>query len=418
MSTHADLSCGPIAFTGGRLIDGGGGKTVANATILIEGDRIQTVAPAADIMLPESARRYDITGKTIMPGLIDAHVHVGNIEISMEKTARLAPAVYVHLASRNLENDLNLGFTTLRDAGGLDQGFREAVSRGLISGPRLLLSVSPLTPTGGHFDQREPHQNSNRPRNSIGVLPEICDGPGAVRKAAREVLRRGADQVKVAADGGVTSPTDKPGHWQFSITELQAAVETAQAAGTYVMAHAYDPVAIRHCVKAGVRSIEHGNLLDAETAELMASNEVYYVPTLTTYDVLANEARHELDPPTAAKLEMVHHTAQSAVEHARRAGVKIGSGSDIIGPYQHLKGREFRLKAEVMSPMEAIVSATRTNAEIAGLDDRLGTLVPEKIADLIVVDGNPLEDLTLFERGAETVLVVMKAGSIMKNLLP
>jgi imidazolonepropionase-like amidohydrolase len=232
------------------------------------------------------------------------------------------------------------------------------------------------------------------------------------------VLRKGADQVKVAADGGVTSPSDEPGHWQFSIAEMQAAVETAQAAGTYVMAHAYDSVAIRHCVRAGVRTIEHGNLLDAETAELMASNEVYYVPTLATYDVLANEGRHELDAQTTAKLEMVRHSAQSAVVHARRAGVKIGSGSDIIGPYQHLKGREIRLKAEVMSPMEAIVSATRTNAEIAGLDDRLGTLEPDKIADLIVVDGNPLEDLTLFERGTETVLLVMKAGNIMKNLLP
>ncbi len=416
MSTHTDSNSGLVAFVGGRLIDGCG-KMVENATALIEKDRIQAVAPAVEITLPEPARRYEITGKTIMPGLIDAHVHVGNIEISIDKTARLAPAVYIHLASRNLETDLDLGFTTLRDAGGLDRGFREAVDRGLISGPRLLLSVSPLTPTGGHFDQREAHQNSNRPRNSIGIFPEICDGPDAVRQAAREVLRKGADQVKVAADGGVTSPTDNPGHWQFSIAEMQAAVEIAQAAGTYVMAHAYDPVAIRHCVKAGVRTIEHGNLLDAETAELMASNEVYYVPTLTTFDVLANEGRHELDEKTTAKLEMVRHTAQSAVAHARRAGVKIGSGSDIIGPHQHLKGREFRLKAEVMSPMEAIVSATRINAEIAGLDDRIGTLEPGKIADLIVVNGNPLEDLTLFERGAETVLVVMKAGSIMKDLL-
>jgi imidazolonepropionase-like amidohydrolase len=416
MPDHSDSSSGLVAFTGGRLIDGCGNR-VENATVLIEKDRIQAVAPAVEITLPETARRYDITGKTIMPGLIDTHVHIGNIEVSMDKTARLAPAVYVHLASRNLENDLDLGFTTLRDAGGLDQGFREAVNLGLISGPRLLLSVSPLTPTGGHFDQREADQSANRPRNSIGIFPEICDGPDAVRKSAREVLRKGADQVKIAADGGVSSPTDEPGHWQFGVAEMQAAVEIAEAAGTYVMAHAYDPVAIRHCVKAGVRTIEHGNLLDAETADLMASNEVYYVPTLATYDVLANESRHELDAHTTAKLEMVSHTAQSAVAHARRAGVKIGSGSDIIGPYQHLKGRELRLKAEVMSPMEAIVSATRINAEIVCLDDRIGTLEPGKIADLIVVDGNPLEDLNLFERGAETILLVMKAGSIMKNLL-
>jgi imidazolonepropionase-like amidohydrolase len=166
-----------------------------------------------------------------------------------------------------------------------------------------------------------------------------------------------------------------------------------------------------------VRTIEHGNLLDAETADLMARNGTYYVPTLATYDVLANEGRHELDAPTISKLEMVHEAACSALAYAYQAGVKIGSGSDIIGPYQHLKGREFRLKAEVLSPMEAIVSATRINAEVLGLDDRLGTLEAGKLADLIVVNGNPLEDLTLFEKGAEEVRLVMKQGNIMKDLL-
>lgn len=417
MSVLTDTNNGPIVLTGGRLIDGRGGDAVEDAVVLVEDDRIRMVGSAEKFLPPDFAQQIDLTGKTIMPGLIDAHVHVGNIDVSMEKTARFPPAVYVHLATRNLENDLNLGFTTLRDAGGLDWGFRDAIDRGLICGPRLLLSISPLTPTGGHFDQRGAAGDIHLPRNSIGIFPEICDGPQAIHKAAREVLRKGADQVKVAADGGVTSPTDQPGQWQFSVTEMQAAVEVAGAAGKYVMAHAYSPAAIRHCVEAGVRSIEHGNLMDAETAELMARKGTYYVPTLATFDVLAIEGRHELDAQTTAKLEMVSHAAQHALAHARRAGVKIGSGSDIIGPYQHLKGRELRLKAEVMSPMEAIVSATRTNAEIVGLGDCLGTLEAGKIADLIVLDGDPLEDLTLFERGVEAVLLVMKAGKILKNLL-
>ena len=417
MSVLTDTNNGPIVLTGGRLIDGRGGDAVEDAVVLVEDDRIRMVGSAEKFLPPDFAQQIDLTGKTIMPGLIDAHVHVGNIDVSMEKTARLPPAVYVHLATRNLENDLNLGFTTLRDAGGLDWGFRDAIDRDLICGPRLLLSISPLTPTGGHFDQRGAAGDIHLPRNSIGIFPEICDGPQAIHKAAREVLRKGADQVKVAADGGVTSPTDQPGQWQFSVTEMQAAVEVAGAAGKYVMAHAYSPAAIRHCVEAGVRSIEHGNLMDAETAELMARKGTYYVPTLATFDVLAIEGRHELDAQTTAKLEMVSHAAQHALAHARRAGVKIGSGSDIIGPYQHLKGRELRLKAEVMSPMEAIVSATRTNAEIVGLGDCLGTLEAGKIADLIVLDGDPLEDLTLFERGVEEVLLVMKAGKILKNLL-
>jgi len=417
MTVHTETNNGPIAFTGGRLIDGRGGEVIENAIIWVENDRIRAAGSAEKIRLTDATQLIDVSGKTILPGLIDAHVHVGNIDVSLEKTAKLPPAVYVMLAARNLENDLNLGFTTLRDAGGLDWSFREAIDRGLIRGPRLLLSVGPLTPTGGHFDQRGPAADIHPPRNSIGVFAEVCDGPQAIRKAAREVLRKGADQVKVAADGGVTSPTDQPGQWQFSVSEMKAAVEIAEAAGKYVMAHAYSPVAIRHCIEAGVRTVEHGNLLDAETAELMARRGTYYVPTMATYDVLANEGRHELDPPTIAKLEMVHHSACNALDHAYRAGVKIGSGSDIIGPYQHLKGREFRLKAEIMSPMESIVSATRTNAEMVGLDDRLGTLEAGKIADLIVINGNPLEDLTLLERGGEEIRLVMKRGKIMKNLL-
>ena len=368
MPAQEDSEYRLLAFTGGRLIDGCGGKVVDPAVVVVENDTVSAAGAADQIPLPSDAQQIDVTGKTILPGLIDAHVHVGNIEISAADTANFPPAVYVHLATRNLENDLQLGFTTLRDAGGLDWGFRDAVDRDLIRGPRLLISVSPLSPTGGHFDNRGPAVIDHLPRNSIGIYAEICDGPDAVRTAAREVLRKGADQVKVAADGGVVSPTDRPGQWQFTVEEMRAAVETAEAAGKYAMAHAYSPLAIQHCVQAGVRSIEHGNLLDAETAEMMAQNGTYYVPTLTVYDVLAQEGRHELDDQTLEKLETVRHTALSAVAQAHRAGVKIGSGSDLIGPYQHLKGREFRLKAEVMSPMEAIVAATRTNAEMTGFD--------------------------------------------------
>ena len=417
MNATNDPNNRPIAITGAHLIDGLGGAPLPNATVLVENAEIKAIGTAEAVPLPEDALSIDVSGKTVLPGLIDAHVHVGNIDVFMDKTSRLPPAVYVHLASRNLENDLMLGFTSLRDAGGLDWGFRDAIDRELIRGPSLFLSVSPLSPTGGHFDERAPHRDAHKPRNSIGIFARICDGPDQVRKAAREVLRNGADQVKVAADGGVTSPTDLPGQWQFSVEEMKAAVETAEAAGKYVMAHAYAPVAIQHCVKAGVRSIEHGNLLDAETAEIMANNETYYVPTLATYDVLAKEGRHELDDRTLEKLEMVHQAGIAALRHAYEAGVRIGSGSDIIGPYQHLKGREFALKGKVMNPMEVIVSATRTNAELLGVSNWLGTLEAGKKADLIVLSADPLEDLTIFERGAETVQLVMKAGKIMKNLL-
>jgi imidazolonepropionase-like amidohydrolase len=389
-----------------------------DATVVVVDGTIREVLSAGQEARVPEGQAFDLQGKTLMPGLIDAHVHAGNLEVLMERTAALPPAVYVHRATRNLETDLNLGFTTLRDAGGLDWGFRAAVEQGLIRGPRLLLSVNMLTQTGGHGDKRGRAREDQPPRNSLGMYPEVCDGPEEVRKSARQALRRGADQVKVMADGGVASPSDKPGQWQYTVGELKAAVEVAEAAGTYVMAHVYTPKAMQNCLQAGVRSLEHGNLLDAETARQIASKGAYLVPTLTTFDVLAREGKEAgMSPFVLSKLDMVRQGMLQALELARQAGVKIASGTDIIGPFQYLKGRELALKGRVMSPMEVIVSATRTNAELLCMEDRIGTIEPGKLADLIVVDGNPLQDLTLFEQGLKRVLLVMIEGRIMKNLL-
>jgi imidazolonepropionase-like amidohydrolase len=410
---HGDIT----VFTGGRLIDGAGGPDINDSCVVVTGKTIAFVGPKRAAPVPGAAKMVDISGKTIMPGLIDAHVHAGNIALQMDQTACLSPAVYVHRTTRNLEADINLGFTTLRDAAGLDWGFVDAIDQGLINGPRLLLSVSPLTHTGGHFDMRGIFGTAIVARNRLGICPEICDGPDAVRKSAREVLRRGASQVKIAADGGVDSPSDKPGHWQFSVAELKAAVEVAEAAGTYVMAHAYSPRAIGNCLAAGVRSIEHGNLLDENTARLMAAAGAYLVPTLTVYDILTSEASSGLASYARQKIGQVAQAGREAVRIAREAGVRIASGSDIIGPFQYLKGRELAIKAELLSPMEAIIAATRTNAQLLNMADRIGTLEVGKDADLIVLDGNPLADPTLFERGMETVLLVMKAGQVMKDRL-
>ncbi len=403
---------GTIIFRNAFLIDGNGDEPTPDATLVVSDGTIREVIPDdKGTKLPEG-RVIDLKGKALMPGLIDAHVHPGNIELTSRETSALPPAVYVHRATINLETDINLGFTTLRDAAGLDLGFRAAIEQGLIRGPRLLLSISPLMQTSGE---------APKPRNCLGIFPEICDGPDEVRRAVRRVLERGADQIKVFADGEVVSQLEsdraKPGQGKFTAEEIRAAVETAEAAGTYVMAHTYGPRAIQNCLAAGTRSIEHGNLMDAHTAEMMAQERAYYVPTLATYDVLAREAREGLNARTLEKLEMVRHRGQLALELAYQAGVRIGSGSDIIGPFQHLKGRELVLKAEVMTPMEAIVSATRTNAELIGMVDRIGTVEPGKLADLIAVDGNPLKDLTLFEHGLERVVLVMKDGRIVKNTM-
>jgi imidazolonepropionase-like amidohydrolase len=407
-----------VIFKNAFLIDGRGEEPVPDAGVVIAGGKISEILGTGKKYRAAKARVIDLQGKTLMPGLIDAHVHAGNIEVVMDRTAALPPAVYVHRATRNLETDVDLGFTTLRDAGGLDWGFRAAIEQGLIRGPRLLLSVNMVTQTGGHGDKRGCAREQQPPRNSIGMYPEVCDGPDEVRRGARQALRRGADQVKVMADGGVASPSDKPGQWQYTVEELRAAVETAEAANTYVMAHTYTPRAMQNCLQAGVRSLEHGNLLDEETARMMAEKGAYLVPTLTVFDVLAKEGKGSgLDAFILSKLGLVRKGMFRALDLAWKAGVKIGSGTDIIGPFQYLKGRELALKSRVMGPMAAIVSATRTNAELFFLDDQIGTVEAGKLADLIVVDGNPLKDMSLFEKGLQKVVLVMKEGRILKDRL-
>jgi imidazolonepropionase-like amidohydrolase len=361
----------------------------------------------------KNGREIDLQGKTLMPGLIDAHVHPGNVGWYLSQTVKLAPAVYVHRVTRTLETDLQLGFTTLRDAGGLDAGFREAIEQGLIKGPRLFLSITPLT--------QKDAAGKPDPRNSLGIAPEACHGAEEMRQAVHRTLARGADQIKVFPDGEVVSQsrtdTTKPGQEKFTVLELQAAVAAAKANGAYVMAHTYGAKVIQNCLNAGVRSIEHGNLMDEETAAMLAESRAYYVPTLTIYDLCARVQNEQLDNRTVEKLRIVGQKGMNALKLAYRAGVKIGSGSDIIGPLQYYKGRELVLKADVMGPMGAIVSATKTNAEMMGVSHRIGTLAPGKLADLIVVDGNPLADITLFERGLEKIVLVMKGGRIVKAMM-
>lgn len=402
-----------IVFKNAFLIDGTGREPVEGAVLTVTGGRVEDISRNPPGGAASGCRVLDVRGRTLMPGLIDAHVHPGNVEWHLNQTAKLPPAVYVHRVTRTLERDLDLGFTSLRDGAGLDPGFREAISRGLIRGPRLLLSITPIT-------RREAGVEPEA-RNSLGIYPEVCSGRREMGLAVQRTLKRGADQIKVFADGEVVSQSrmDRaaPGDEKFTVDELRAAVQAASAAGSYVMAHVYSPAAIQNCLRAGVRSIEHGNLMDQQTAEMMTAHNAYWVPTLTIYDLLLKKERSVLDDFSAAKLALVARKGREALETAFRAGVSVGSGSDIIGPLQHLKGRELVLKAEVMGPMGAIVSATRTNAELMGLSRQIGTLEPGKLADLIVIDGNPLDDISLFEKALERVVLVMRGGEITKMVM-
>ncbi len=403
-------------FTNARIIDGNGGTPIERGWLAISGGRIAGLGSDPAPNVAPGARVIDATGKTIMPGLFDCHVHPGNLHEDVREVPKLRPAVYVHEVTRILENDVRLGFTTLRDAAGLDAGFRDAVNLGLIKGPRLYLCISPLSQTGGHGDKRPAYVDHHIPRNSLGVYPAICDSPDAMRKASREALRKGANHIKVMADGGVTSPSGGPGASQLSVPEIKAAVEVAENAGTYVMAHVYTPRAVSVCLDAGVRSIDHATLIDREICDRMAATGAYLVPTLVVFEILS-ERRDEFNLPRNyfEKLDIVREGGMRALEWAHKAGVRIASGSDLIGPlrYQAYKGRELALQAKVMGAMGAIVAATKTSAELMMVDNDLGTLEPGKLADVIMLDGNPLEDLAIFEPDSGRVLLTMIGGNIL-----
>ncbi|MHB8395233.1 MAG: metal-dependent hydrolase family protein [Candidatus Dormibacteria bacterium] len=343
------------------------------------------------------AQVVDCGGWTVVPGLIDAHTHHGAVDHDVAEQHRRYHDSYTALAvGRRLEGSLARGFTTTRDAGGADAGFREAVKAGLIVGPRLLVSGRPMSQTGGHGDMRRPVERGD-PLGlaaQIGQVRHVVDGVDEVRKAVREELRRGADQIKVMASGGVVSPTDRLQSSQFSVEELRVACEEAEAAGSYVLAHAYTPAAILRCVEAGVRSIEHGNLLDAGAAAAMAGGGQYLVPTLVAYETSyqrLSEARGSKE--ALDKLTLVYDRGQNAMRLALEAGVPIGSGSDLLGPMAVHQARELVLQAEVQGCMGALESATRVNAELLRMGNEIGTIERGKIADLLVVEGDLTESL-------------------------
>ena len=245
----------------------------------------------------------------------------------------------------------------------------------------------------------------------------VCDGADEVRRAAREQLSLGADQIKVMASGGAMSPADELSATQYVLEELRAAVEEAEAARTYVMAHAYNDESVRNCLEAGVRSIEHGNLIDEETARFITQAGAYLVPTLITYEALSKEGKsYNVPEDVIRKIDEARELGIQALRFAREAGVRIASGSDLLGPLQDRKARELEIKTEVLSPMESLVSATKTNASLFGMEDEIGTVEEGKLADLLVVDGNPLENIAVLQKKSNLMLI-MKGGRAFKSEL-
>jgi imidazolonepropionase-like amidohydrolase len=409
---------GTMLLTNALLIDCTGDEPRERASVVVEGGRISEVRFSDSTPTSGHDAVIDCAGMSLMPGLTDAHVHIGAVDVNILDQHREYPSNLTALLMAGILTDtLMQGFTTVRDAGGTDWSFKAAVERGVVEGPRLLVSDKPLSQTGGHGDWRR--ATETQPPEifcpTAGMRSVVCDGADAVRRAAREQLRVGADQIKIMASGGAMSPADELAATQYQIAEIRAAVEVAEAARTYVMAHAYNDGSVRNCLEAGVRSIEHGNLIDEETAAMIAQSGAYLVPTLVTYEALSEEGdAYGVPENVIRKIDEAREVGIRALRYGYEAGVKIASGSDLLGPLQDRKARELEIKTEVMSPMESLLSATKTNAELFGMEAQIGTVEGGKLADLLVVEGNPLEDIAVLQ-DEKNLKIIMKGGRIVKN---
>ena len=355
----------------------------------------------------------DAAGLILVPGLIDAHVHVTAATADLAALPAWPPSYVAAHTARIMGEMLRRGFTTVRDASGADFGVAQAQEEGLIAGPRVLFCGKALSQTGGHGDNRSAGQQASDEHPCCAGLGRVVDGVDAVRAAARDELRRGAHHVKVMASGGVASPTDRIDSTQFSKDELRAVVDEAAAANRYVAAHAYTAPAVNRALEAGVRSIEHGNLLDDESVGLLVSNDAFLVPTLVTYWALKHEGReHGLPHSSWEKVDAVLGAGLEALERASRAGVRIAYGSDLLGGMHRHQAHEFRIRADVQPALDVLRSATTVAAELLGLVGEVGVITPGAMADLLLIDGDPLADLGALADPAQHLRCVVQGGRV------
>lgn len=376
-------AAGTLTITNALIFDGHSPDLVEGSVLISDGvvQEIGNLAASGDIL--------DARGKAVIPGLIDAHFHAYATSLDgMEY--ELAPLSYSALAgSRRLGAALRRGFTTVRDVAGGDIGLSNAITRGLIEAPRYYYTGSALSQTGGHGDPRAADVDVCF---SHGHMCSIVDGVDDLRKAVRERLRTGSHAIKIMTSGGVVSLTDPIRIPQYSEEEIRAVTEEATRRGSYVAAHAYSPEAIRHSVLNGVRSIEHGNLLDEETARLMAQHESFLVPTLAAYDAMKRRGPEmNLNPVSQQKNAEVLEAGQAAVSIAQAAGVKIGFGSDLMGDLEDDQLIGVRLQMEAGGVLETLRSMTSVNAELLQ-NPLLGRLAPGAVGDVVLLDGNPFDD--------------------------
>jgi len=404
----------------GHLLDVRTGKMLANQTIVIEGDKIVSVGaypragagPAASgPKMPDDAQMVDLSNATVLPGLIDAHTHITfNPSFGYQTLAISGPREAL-TGAKNAKITLEAGFTTLRNLGASDYAdvaLRDAINAGDVPGPRLLVSGPALSITGGHCD------NNLLPYEYHATHGGVADGVEAVQHKTREIIKYGADVIKICATGGVMSKGDDPNAAQYTLEEMKAIVADAHRLGRKVAAHAHGAQGAIWASEAGVDSIEHGHLMNDEAIATLKKNGTYLVPTLYLMDwQRENAAKANLPEYSRKKMEMVSEVGRTAAKKAFAAGVKIGFGTD-AAVYPHgLNAHEFAVYVKLgMTPLQAIQTATVNDADLLGWSDKIGTIEPGKFADIVAVDGDPLGDITTLER----VKFVMKGGEVVKNM--
>jgi imidazolonepropionase-like amidohydrolase len=405
-------------FTGGRFLDPRRDELIDGIEVLVEDGLVKEVSDRP--ITAGMAERVALGGRTLMPGLIDAHIHIVLAEVNLALLSDVPLTLLAAKGSVAMRAMLMRGFTTLRDTSGADWGMKSARDSGLFVGPRLFISGQAISQSGGHGDFRRRTETRFACPCCSGRAwaARVADGVPEVVQAVRDELRKGADQIKIMVSGGVASQSDPLESIQYRMDEIEAAVEEATRWGSYVCAHAYTAEAIARAVRGGVRTIEHGNLIDAPTARLMAERGAYLVPTLVAYDSLKKRGpQYGMTRYSLAKNEIVLEAGLRSLETCREAGVKIGFGSDLLGQLQNDQCNEFTIRAGVMRPQEIIRSATVVNAEIVRHAGKLGEIVLGAHADLLVVDGDPYRDVSVFLGEGTRIPAIMLEGRFVKNEL-
>jgi imidazolonepropionase-like amidohydrolase len=411
----------PILFRNARIFDGTSPDCATGMHVLVADGRIQEVSDRP-LKAAAGARAIDVAGRTLMPGLIDAHMHAYLSDVVLTRAEALGAPYRTAHAVRMLGHLLDCGFTTARDVGGGDYSLARAIGDGLVRAPRYFYAGRVLSMTGGHGDMRpveeRPRDGSPCGCSAASSLCTIADGVDECIRAAREELRQGAHCIKIMGSGGVASPTDPIWMNQYREDEIRAIVGEATERRSYVSAHCHPASAVRRCVEFGVRSIEHGTLIDDETARFVAARGAYIVPTMIIIHVLIELGRQLGFPPESQeKAEIAYQAAVSGMDRMRTAGVKVGFGTDLLGSTYVQQCREFTIRREVFTPLEILRQATSVNAELMQMAGQLGCIAPGAHADLLVVDGDPLEDIGLLAADGRHLRAIVRAGEVVKDEL-